>query len=141
MENKQVINEVVENQVESQNQNQGNKEEKKFNENLRKLESILQGNALFKPTKIGQDSIASIVAEVTKEEQEKAQIEFKEGLKNILQKKRQLDIHFKELEQELTKKKDEKYKEFNQAINNLLAKVDNVQSIITDYTKTLENLK
>lgn len=141
MENKQVVNEVVENQVEGQGQNQSNKEEKKFNENLKKLEAILQGNALFKPNRVSQDSVSSIVEELTKERQEQARFNFKKDLSDILDKKFQLDTEIKKLRQELAKKEEEKYKEFNNAINGIFSKVEDVQAMIASYTKTLENLK
>jgi hypothetical protein len=130
---------------EQQNQNDGqNKVAKEFEENIKKLHGILgTGKATFKQltsNQLGNGEIASIIAELTKEREEKAAEDFKREMALILDETVEYRRHVKKLQKEMEEKIAAKQKDMNAKFKALFNKVENVKQYRQDATDALHEL-
>jgi hypothetical protein len=113
------------------------KQENKFKDAMTKLGSLMKGK--IAPSKrLKNNVVEDVVTEMLKERQEKLQIDFKAELSSIIDKKIELDKQFKLKEEELVKLKTEKYKEFNNAFQKLIDKVEDINALKDSYLATLK---
>ncbi len=122
---------------ENQQQN-GDKVAKTYEANLKKLVAIVGGKErIYKQKKVGKDELATLVADMLKEQKETLAVEIKTELKALLDKKVALDKDIKAEEEKLAKLKQQKQKEFNEACVKVFAKVENIENLEKDYYTSL----
>lgn len=115
------------------------KESLKFENNLKKLGALMQGH-IEPARKASNDIIGSITGELLEERNKKFKEDFKKELTELIDKKIGLDKEIKAKENELMQIKTEKYKQFNQAINTLFGKIEDINGIESAYNTTLAGL-
>lgn len=129
----------------NQNQNQqgqgkeGEKIQKEFDANLKKVEALLGGprNVEF-PTRVSNSVAAEIVNDLFAEEQKELESKIRNDLRTLIRTKVSADKEIKEAEGKLASLKLQKKKEYNQAANAIFKQIDNVGVILSDYTSALE---
>lgn len=126
---------MEENQVQENPQETGGKTEKKFNESLSKVVSIIGGKQNLRPKKrVKGDVVSSIVEELTKEDTEKARENVKTELKTLLTKYIEFEDEVEKKEKELSQLKEKKQKEFIEASGKFFSRIEDVDS----FTKRME---
>jgi hypothetical protein len=121
-----------------ENQQQDNqKEAKKFDANLRKLVALMGGTQTFKKEKVGKDDLSTLIVELTKEKKEGLFKEFKEKANNLVEKKRAFDKMVVEEEKKFQKIILDKKKEFNKEMEGIFGIVDRIDLIEKEYYDTL----
>jgi hypothetical protein len=129
----------------NKNQNQqgqgkeGEKIQKEFDANLKKVEALLGGpkNTKF-PTTVSNSVAAEIVNDLFAEEQKELEGKIRTDLRNLIKAKVSGDKEIKEAEGKLAALKLQKKKDYNQAANTIFKQIDNVGVILSDYTSALE---
>lgn len=124
------------NQNEKQNQN---KVTKAYNTVVLKLQTVLKQDKLKLPTTVEGNMMEELVADLFKEEREANYKELKEALKDLLRKHVKMEADIAELQKGLDQAKINKQKEFTAAANKVLGKIDGVDSLVTNYTKSLKS--
>lgn len=122
---------------ETENQNQQDSAEQNNNKVMKRYEriiaivaSVVGGTANLRPAKqISGDTTARIVADLFKEEQEQLEKDTKEGLRELLKKHVAMEREISEQRAKLDKLLIEKTKEFNEAADKWLKRID--QSAVT----------
>lgn len=140
----------MENNQNNQNQggdNQNNQQEqndkitKNYNAAIEKLAKVLGGEEnLAAPKKIGHDALAKVTNTLLKDRREKAVKEVETDLAIILDKKLALDKEIKQKQDEFEKLKQQKMKEFTEAVNKVFAKVENIDKLGDDYLNILKGV-
>ena len=121
-----------------QPQQDNNKVQKAFENNLRKLTAILGDESKLRPqTKINNAQLAEITASLFEEDTKRLEQEVKEGIRALVTAKITFDRAVKEKEGELNKLKIEKQKEFNQSASNLFQKIDDIGKKEAEYAAAL----
>ena len=123
----------------NQKENQ-NKVTKAYNLVITRLQGVLQGEGLSLPTTVPGDEMRSLVADLFKEEREANHKELKEALKDLLRKHVKMEADIAELEKALNQAKINKQKEFTAAANKVLGKIDGVDALVANYTKSLKSV-
>jgi hypothetical protein len=129
----------VENQQPAQ-QNDTNKEEKKFQAGFRKLVALFGGLTVFKKVKVGSDDVQSLMEELAKEEKDKLSSEFKVKAKSLIQRKADFDKFVEDQRRQMEKTILEKKKEFLKEMEGLFTIVDKIEGIEAKYYKTLAEI-
>lgn len=122
----------------SEQQQGGDKVEKKFNKQLKQLSELLGSDKHLLPSgKVGSAELNVIVAELLKDQAEKNKKEIKEQLTTLLNGyanlKKEVSIKTKELEA----KKQEKMKEFSKAADALFARVESMNQQQAEFSEGL----
>ncbi len=113
----------------------------KFEEELKKLNSLLKGDKnIFNINKIENSTIGDIVEELTKERVDRTKIEFKNKLNNLLDKKLTFDKFKQEEENKFKKAVEEKEKEFLKELKELFTMVEDINELHKSYTDSLKSL-
>ena len=126
----------------STEQNNQGKDAKKvlnqFDTNIKKLTAILRGpENLTTVNKIKTGGMASIVAELFKEDSKATEEEVKEGLRSNLKNYVSLNKALAEERKKLDNIEIQKKKEFNISINKLFNKIEGVDDILKEYQEAL----
>lgn len=130
----------TENQDNNQQQQDAGKDEKKFQDAMKKVIALLGSEQALQPLrKIGGDTIAEIVAELTKEDRERIAKEVKEDLKKLIETNVEFKKQVNQKRQELEKLEKDKKKEFVEAANKLFNKIDNIGQIQKDFESSLRD--
>lgn len=112
---------------------------KKHAEIMKLITSILGGEEKLKPQKtMDMDVTARIVAELFKEESEAMEIEAKAGLKDLLKKYLEYQSELLKERKKLDELDIRKKKEFNEAANKWLQKVDRKVVMSSEYAGALK---
>jgi hypothetical protein len=105
-----------------------------FEQTIKKLTAIVQGEDKLKPIKrISKDSTQTLVEELFREESEATAKEVKEGLKALLKGYVTLNNTLTAERKKLNDLEVSKKKEFNTEASKLFAKIEGIDSILTDY--------
>lgn len=117
----------------SGNENKG-KIEQKFNNSIRKLAAIVQGESNLKPVKkLPQNEVSNIVTELFKEDREAKYVEVKTKLKELLRSYHEMEKALKQKREELEKLANQKKEEFVKAANSLFDQIEGVDDIQKSY--------
>jgi hypothetical protein len=120
-----------------QQSNDNSKVIKQYEATLKKLVAVIGGAPLAPASKIPVGVLGEVIDELFKEDRETLGKELKEGVRNLLKQKVEMDKAFKQKEDELAKLKIEKYKEFNKASNHVFSKIENLGTIEAQYYAAL----
>lgn len=127
-----------ENQQQDQQENAG-KIGKKYDTVMKLLTAVVGGTANLKPTsKVGGDTLADIVGELFAEEQEAFEKSIKSGLSEILKKHVTTVREIAKAEKDLEALKNAKKKEFIEAAEKWLAKIEQNDVLNNAYQIALE---
>ncbi len=124
---------------EQQNQD-GDKVAKKFDQNIKKLVALFNGEKAFKKTKVGNSEVSGIIAELTKERKESFIKDFKERAGKLLTSKVEFDKFVTTKQKELDQAISNKKKEFNKEMDDCFQIVENIDNLQKDYMKSFEDL-
>lgn len=131
---------MEENNKQQEQQNNGDKVQKAFDANIKKLIAVLGGKEnLFPTKKIPSDSVGNLVDEMLKEQKVELAKNVKINLKEILDKKVILDKALKEEESKLAKLKEAKMKEFNDACLKVLNSIADIDKLEQNYYSSLSS--
>jgi hypothetical protein len=120
-------------------QEQQDKEQKKYEESMNKLLSIVGGKQNLRPTRRVKSSVVDkVVTELLKEDQEKAELEIKEGIKKLLAKNIEVEDEVRKKEKELEEVKKKKQKEFTEEANRIFQKIEDMKTLETRYAESLQ---
>lgn len=122
-------------------QQEGGKVRKKYDEALSNLTRVLGGQSLYAPIKLASTEVQTAVMELAKEEKEKATKAFKEKAIALIQKKREHDRHVAQLKKDFLKKEEESMKKFTEEAGALFKELENIQNIEKDYYDVLLSAK
>lgn len=118
------------------------KENKKFDEAIKKLIAVVGGKEKLKvPKKVPNDLLGGIVNDLFKEEREAALTSTKEDLKTLLKKYAEMEKLLNDKRKELDKLEKEKKEEFAKAANVLFEKIENVGEVEKTYYNALKEVK
>lgn len=111
---------------------------KGYDKAMGSLVALFKGEENIAPVKkIPNSEISTLMGEVFEEEIKEKQVKFKEGAKSLMKAKVEYDRFIKQKEQEFQKVKDAKTKEFTKQANDLIAIVDSISDLESDYLGTL----
>lgn len=131
--------EVVQGEENESPEQKADKETKKYLKVMNVVKAVVGGEKNLKPAKkVDSDTTADIVAELFAEEQEELRKNVKEGLKELLKKHVELEAEVAKKDKELKDLQLKKRKEFTQAANNWLQKIDQSQVMADSYAAALE---
>ena len=122
-------------------QQEGDKVSKQFDQNFKKLISLLGGESAFKKPTVPNSEVGGIVEELIKEKREEVIKQFKEGAKNLLNKKIEFDKECKKAEVQLKNTIIAKKKEFSDEMKKVFSLVENMQEIEKSYYSSIEEVK
>lgn len=118
------------------------KDNKKFDEAIKKLVAVVGGKEKLKvPKKVPNDLLGGIVNDLFKEEREAALTTTKEDLKTLLKKYAEMEKLLNDKRKELDKLEKEKKEEFAKAANVLFEKIENVGEVEKTYYNALKEVK
>jgi fructose-1-phosphate kinase PfkB-like protein len=118
------------------------KENKKFDEVIKKLIAVVGGKEKLKvPKKVPNDLLGGIVNDLFKEERESALASTKEDLKNLLKKYAEMEKLLSEERKKIDKLEKEKKEEFAKAANSVFEKIENVGEVEKSYYNALKEVK
>lgn len=123
----------------TENKQESGKIQKKFQESMKKLTALLNGETLYTPLKMEGEDIQKAVEELAKEEKKELMEEFKKKAKELIQEKRTFDKFVVQQKKELDKKVEEKQKAFTEQASKLFGIVKNIQNIEKEYTATIKS--
>ncbi len=126
-------------QNEQEQQNSG-KVQKNFENQLKKLDTILQGDKSLYKNKVESGMVSSIIEDLFKEESEAKTAEFKTKVRNLIKKHVEFNKFKKQKEQELAKAVEEKMKEFNTEAEACFNMVDGLEKLQQEYASSLKSL-
>lgn len=116
-----------------------NKLEKKYQSAMNTLKQIIGGEKNLLPAKaVEGDTLAGIVADLFKEEDEAIAVKVKEGLKGLLKTHAGAMKDIRSKEQELEKLKNQKKEEFVKAANQFFNMIDRSFVATKEYASLLE---
>lgn len=126
-------------EAKQENQENPDKEQKRYEGNMAKLAAVLGGKENIFPTKrISKNATATLAQELVKERKEALSKSVKTELAELLDKRIQMEKEFKQKEDELKKLKVVKTKEFNEAAAKVFQKIEDIDQIERDYEVTLK---
>lgn len=115
------------------------KVEKQYNEVYNKLLAVFQTEKnLLGATKVPNDKVNDIVAELLQEQQDEVMATFKKELKGLMNTYSQFKKEIKALEEDLKKKITEKRKEFIKKANDVMAPIENIKTLERDFREGFE---
>lgn len=115
------------------------KDTKKYLAIMETVKAVVGGAKNLKPAKsVTGDVTAEIVAELFAEEQETLRVSVKDGLRALLKANVELEVEISKKEKELKELQLRKRKEFTQAANNWLQKIDRGAVMQKSYETALE---
>jgi hypothetical protein len=121
---------------------ENSKENKKFDEVIKKLIAVVGGKEKLKvPKKVPNDLLGGIVNDLFKEEREAALASTKEDLKNLLKKYAEMEKLLSEERKKIDKLEKEKKEEFAKAANSVFEKIENVGEVEKSYYNALKEVK
>ena len=116
----------------------GDKVQKNFDSNFKKLVALFQGERNLRKSKVPHTELGAVVEELIKDKKAKAIEDFKAAAIVIMDKKVEFDKEIKKLEAEFKQKKDAKLKEFTEEMQNLFKKVEGIEQIEKSYYESLK---
>jgi len=119
------------------NQEGGDKVAKQYDANFKKLVALMNGEKNMRKTKVPNNEIGQVVAELIKEKKDAAIKAFKDQAILLLDKKVEFDKEIKKLEDEFKNKVNGKKKEFTEEMQKLFKTVENIESIEKSYYASL----
>ena len=120
-------------------QQKADKETKKYLRVMEIVKAVIGGEKNLRPAKKVEDDVtAEIVAELFAEEEKELKASVKAGLKELLKKHVELEAEVSKKEKELKELQLKKRKEFTQAANNWLQKIDQSAVMQSTYASALE---
>lgn len=130
----------------TENQNNQSKEAKKvlegFDKVMSKLTAIVGGESNLTPvTKVNKSDAKNIVDELFKEEREANENQIKTDLKDLLKNHVLLNKTLREERAKLDKLEIAKKKEFNTAANKLFNKINDIDSLVSEYAESFNAAK
>lgn len=112
---------------------------KKHEEIMKTIVAVIGNKDRLKPSKtIEGDATARIVAELFKEENEALESQTKEGLRDLLKKYVEYQTEYNKKKKELDELDLKKKKEFNEAANKWIQKINRQQVMSTNYAEVLK---
>lgn len=120
-----------------QQQEEGNKVEKKFEANMKKIMAVFNGdNSIFKQ-KVSNSSVANIAAELLKENTEEAEKSFKEEIKKIISSKVAFDKFVAEKKREMNQAIKTRMEEFNKMVDATFQRLEDANALLKAYSAAL----
>ena len=106
---------------------------------MKTIVAVIGNKDRLKPSKtIEGDATARIVAELFKEENEALESQTKEGLRDLLKKYVEYQTEYNKKKKELDELDLKKKKEFNEAANKWIQKINRQQVMSTNYAEVLK---
>jgi hypothetical protein len=112
---------------------------KKYDDTIAKLKLILNNDSISLPTKVKSTDLSAIVSDLFKEEAESNRALLKEELKTLLKKHVVLLSELEKKRKECNELEKQKQGEFVTAAKVLFDKIEGIDTLGEDYTKSLEN--
>lgn len=116
----------------------GDKVQKNFDSNFKKLVALFQGEKNLRKSKVPHTDLGAVVEELIKDKKAKAIENFKASAVTIMDKKVEFDKEIKKLEAEFKQKKDTKLKEFTEEMLSLFKQVEGIEQIEKSYYESLK---
>lgn len=120
-----------------QQQDNGNKVRRKFDESLKMVQAILGRPDWFKNPKVGKDELPELLHRLTSNKKEELFKKFEAAAISLIEKKLAFDKSVKQKEQEFNKAVEDKMKEFQVDMDAMFALIDQIQNITKDYFNAL----
>ena len=115
------------------------KEAKKFQANMKTLTAIMKGSVTPKK-RVDNDELSDIVDSIIADEKIELAKKVKDKLTSIIKAKTELEKQLAEKRAELDRLSEEKYKEFNKAVNDLFSSVESLNKIEASYYATMTEI-
>lgn len=122
-------------------QEEQNKDAKKFAQNLKKLENLFNGDKkAFKRQKVKNDDLDDLAQEILAEERAEAIASFKSKTRVLLKKKSEFDKFVIQKTKELENAILEKKKEFSKEMEEMFQEIENVDALADSFANTFREL-
>jgi len=118
-------------------QQENTKEGKKYTENINKLVALLNGDMLLTRSRMPNSEVFTAMQELVAEEKATRIAAIKEDVRLLIKKKMEFDTFQKQERAKFEKAVEDKQKEFNNEVNKIFSKIEDIKEMEENYLATL----